>query len=144
MLHMGASVRDGKAYCGDVELSDAALGRAAGVDRRVARSAIDKISNDPKLRDFFAGLRSIALLADVADQIGCSTLTIIPTNASIPGILADVSAVTFAAGISIRQAVIDDPDGKSAKLLIVLDGTLPHEFIPALQKCRGVASIILK
>ena len=144
LLRMGASVRDGKAYCGDVELSDAALGRAAGVDRRVVRSAIEKICGDRKLNEFFAGLRPIALLADVAHMIGCSTLVIIPTNASIPGILADVSAVTLAAGISIRQAVIDDPDGKSARLLIVMDGTLPHELIPSLQRCRGVASIILK
>ncbi|MDR0791551.1 MAG: regulator of amino acid metabolism, contains ACT domain protein [Methanomassiliicoccaceae archaeon] len=144
MLRLGVSIRDGNAYCGNVELSDTALGRAAGADRRVARAAIDKISGDPVMREFFSGLRSIALLSDVAALIGCSTLEIIPTNASIPGILADVSAVTLAAGISIRQAVIDDPDGKSARLLIVLDGNLPTEFIPSLKKCRGVASIILK
>jgi predicted regulator of amino acid metabolism with ACT domain len=144
MLRLGVSIKDGKAYCGKVELSDTALGRAAGADRRVARSAIDRISDDPVLSEFFSGLRAIALLSDVAPLIGCSTLEIIPTKASIPGILADVSAVTLAAGISIRQAVIDDPDGKSAHLLIVLDGNLPAEFIPALKKCRGVASIILK
>ncbi|MDR0778902.1 MAG: regulator of amino acid metabolism, contains ACT domain protein [Methanomassiliicoccaceae archaeon] len=144
MLRLGVTVRGGKAYCGTVELSDTAIGRAAGTDRRVARSAIDRVSNDPILSEFFAGLRSIALLSDVAPMIGCSTLEIIPTNASIPGILADVSAVTLAAGMSIRQAVIDDPDGKSAHLLIVLDGNLPTEFIPALRQCRGVASLILK
>jgi predicted regulator of amino acid metabolism with ACT domain len=144
MLRLGISIKNGKAYCGTVELSDTALGRAAGADRRVARSAIDKISGDPILSEFFAGLRSIALLSDVAPMIGCSTLEIIPTNASIPGILADVSAVTLAAGMSIRQAVIDDPDGRSAHLLIVLDGNLPVEFIPALRQCRGVASLILK
>ncbi|MCL2786025.1 MAG: regulator of amino acid metabolism, contains ACT domain protein [Methanomassiliicoccaceae archaeon] len=144
LLRMGASVRDGKAYCGDVELSDAAVGRAAGTDRRVARAAINRIAGDPKMSMFFAKLRPIALLADVADQIGCSTLVVIPTNAMMPGILADVSAVTLAAGVSIRQAVIDDPDGKDARLLIVMDGTLPHEFIPSVRQCRGVASIILK
>jgi predicted regulator of amino acid metabolism with ACT domain len=144
LLRLGASVRDGNAYSGDVELSDAAVGRAAGADRRVARSAIDKIGKDPELSKFFAGLRPIALLADVAHHIGCSTLVVIPTNASTPGILADVSAVTLAAGVSIKQAVIDDPDGEDVHLLIVLDGSLPPEFIPSLQRCRGVASIILK
>jgi len=143
MLQLGISVKEGKAYCGPAEISDTALGKAAGADRRVAKAALDRICSDPLLNEFFAGLRPIALLADVADQIGCSVLTIIPTNASIPGILADVSAVTLAAGISIRQAVIDNPGG-NARLLIVMDGTLPHEFIPSLQQCRGVASIILK
>ena len=144
MLRLGISVRDGRPYCGSVEISDTALGRAAGADRRVARAAIDRISGDEGLKDFFAGIRPIALLADVAQQIGCSTLEITPTNASMPGILADVSSVTLAGGTSIRQAVIDDPDGRSARLLIVLDGPLPAEMIPSLKECRGVASIILK
>lgn len=143
MLRLGISVRDGKAYCGTVELSDAALGRAAGADRRVASAALDRISKDTELSKFFAGLRPIALLADVASQIGCSVLIIEPTNASMPGILADVSAVTLAAGVSIRQAVIDDPDG-NARLLIVLEGDLPPEFIPSLKQCRGVAGVIFR
>ncbi|MDR0198138.1 MAG: regulator of amino acid metabolism, contains ACT domain protein [Methanomassiliicoccaceae archaeon] len=144
MLRLGASVKEGNAYCGDVELSDTALGRAAGADRRVARTAIRKIERDPELSRFFAGLRPIALLSDVASQIGCSVLEIRPTNASTPGILADVSAVTLAAGVSIKQAVIDDPDGDDVHLLIVLDGSLPPEFIPSLRQCRGVASIVLR
>ncbi|MCL1983770.1 MAG: regulator of amino acid metabolism, contains ACT domain protein [Methanomassiliicoccaceae archaeon] len=144
LLKLGASVKNGAAYFGDIELSDTAIGRAAGTDRRVARATIDKISADKELSEFFSGLRPIALLADVAPLIGCSTLEIVPTNAKIPGILADVSAVTLAAGISIRQAVIDDPDGKSARLLIVMDGTLPAEFIPSLRQCRGVASVVLR
>jgi len=144
MLRLGVSVKDGKAYCGDVELSDAAIGRAAGADRRVSRSAIDKICKDPALSKFFGGLRPIALLSDVAAQIGCSVLEILPTDAKIPGILADVSAVALAAGVSIRQAVIDDPDGQSAHLMIVLDGSLPAEFIPSMRQCRGVASLILR
>jgi predicted regulator of amino acid metabolism with ACT domain len=144
MLRLGTSVRDGKAYCGPVELSDVAVGRAAGADRRVARSAINRISKDRELSMFYANLKPIALLSDVAHQIGCSVLEILPTDAKIPGILADVSAVALAAGISIRQAVIDDPDGKSAHLLIVLDGNLPAEFIPAMRNCRGVASLILR
>jgi len=143
LLRFGISVKGEKAYCGDVELSNAAIGRAAGADRRVAGATIAKISGDKMLSGFFAGLRPIALLADVAAHLGCSTLEIVPTNASIPGILADVSAVTLAAGISIRQAVIDDPDG-DARLLIVMDGNLPPEFIPSLRQCRGVAGIVLR
>ncbi|MCL2142883.1 MAG: regulator of amino acid metabolism, contains ACT domain protein [Methanomassiliicoccaceae archaeon] len=144
MLRIGASVKNGNAYCGDVELSDTALGKAAGTDRRVARSAIDKISKDDELSGFFAGLRPIALLADVAPQIGCSTLVIVPTNASMPGIIADVSSVLLAAGVSIRQAVIDDPDGENVHLLIVIDGNIPAEFIPSLRQCRGVAMLTLR
>ena len=144
MLRLGVSVKEGKAYTGNIELSDAAVGRAAGADRRVARSAMDKISNDTVLSKIFGGLRPIALLADAAAHIGCSTLIVVPTNASTPGILADIAAVMLAAGVSIKQAVIDDPDGEDVHLLIVIEGTLPPEFIPSLKQCRGVDSIILR
>ena len=145
MLRHGISVRNGKAYCGDIEISDSALGRAANADRRVARSTIDHIENDPKLKAIFSKLRSISLFSDVASEIGCSTLEIVPTDAMLPGILADVAAVIYQAGISIRQAVVDDPEfNREAHLIIVLNGDLPADFIPVLKTTRGVASIIIR
>ena len=145
MLRHGIAVRNGKAYCGDVEISDSALGRAAGADRRVARATIDRISNDPKLSAIFSKLISISLFSDVASEIGCSTLEIIPTDATLPGILADVASVIYQAGVTIRQAVVDDPMfNKNAHLIIVLNGELPADFIPVLRSTRGVASIIIR
>ena len=45
MLGYGICVKeDGNAYCNDVEISHSALGRAAGADRRVAKSTIDRKS----------------------------------------------------------------------------------------------------
>lgn len=145
MLDQGLSVRDGKVYCGNIEISDAALGRAAGVDRRVVRSTITKIESTPSLRSIFSKLNSMALLSDVAPEIGCSVIEIIPEDASEPGILADVTRIIFNAGISIRQAVVDDRGVKDdARLIVVLDGRLPPGQIPRLMSCHGVKSIILK
>ena len=145
MLRHGIAVRNGKAYCGDVEITDSALGRAAGVDRRVARMTIDRIGKDPKLNAIFSKLISISLFSDVASEIGCSTLEIIPTDATLPGILAEVASVIYQAGVTIRQAVVDDPMfNKEAHLIIVLNGELPTDFIPVLRSTRGVASIIIR
>jgi len=77
--------------------------------------------------------------------IGCTTLEIIPTDASIPGILWDVTAVIFRAGVSVRQAVVDDPGFRNdAHLIVVVDGNLPPEFIPELKECRGVDRVIIR
>ena len=87
----------------------------------------------------------MALLSDVAPDIGCSVIEIIPEDASEPGILADITQVIFIAGISIRQAVVDDRGNKNeARLIAVLDGQLPPVYIPRLRSCRGVKSIILR
>ena len=144
MLKLGLSVKNNNAYCGDVEISDSALARAANVDRRVVRSTVEKIMNTPELLRKFSKLRSMCLLSEIAPEIGCSTLEIIPTNAQAPGILADVTNTIFEAGVSVRQAVIDDSTENGPKLIIVLEGQLPPSFIPRVRMCRGVDSVILR
>ena len=144
MLQLGLSVKDNSAYCGDVEISDSALARAAKVDRRVARSTIDRIMGTPALLQKFSKLRSMCLLSDIAPEIGCSTLEVIPTNAQTPGILADVTKNIYEAGVSIRQAVIDESSESGPKLIIVMEGQLPPSFIPRIRMCRGVDSVILR
>lgn len=145
MLRHGISVKEGTAFCGDIAIGDSALGRAANVDRRVARATLDRIMESPELLDFFSKMKSISLLSEVAPNLGCTTLEIIPTDASIPGILADVTKTIFDAGISVMQAVVQDPGIENeAHLIIVLNGQLPPEYIPAIKSCRGVKSIIIR
>ena len=144
MLRLGLSVKDNSAYCVNVEISDSALGRAANVDRRVVRSTIERIMATPELLRKFSKLRSMCLLSEIATEIGCSTLEIIPTNSQMPGILADVTKTIFEAGVSVRQAVIDDSSEGNAKLIVVIQGQLPATFIPRIKLCRGVDSVILR
>ncbi|MCL2148810.1 MAG: regulator of amino acid metabolism, contains ACT domain protein [Methanomassiliicoccaceae archaeon] len=145
LLRHGIRVEKGVAYCGGIEQSDAALARAAGVDRRVVRSTLDRISEDPELDRLFSKLRSMLLLADVAPEIGCTTLEIVPTDATMPGIVAAVTDVVFRGGLSVRQAVVDDPGIRAdSHLIVVVDGELPARLLPAIKGCRGVSSVILR
>ena len=144
MLQLGLSVKDNSAYCGNVEIADSALARAANVDRRVVRSTIERIMNSPELLRKFSKLKSMCLLSDIASEIGCSTLEIIPTNAQMPGILADVTKTIFEAEVSVRQAVIDDSSDRGPKLIVVIEGQLPATFIPRIRLCRGVDSVVLR
>jgi hypothetical protein len=145
MLRYGISEIDGKAFCGDVEITDSALARSAGVDRRVVRSALEKIQEQPELDAIFSKLRPILMLDGIASEIGCSVLEIVPTDAKIPGILADVTSIIYRAGLSVRQAVVDDTgDREESHLIIVMDGHMPSELIPQLKECRGVARIIIR
>ncbi len=145
LLQQGMSVRDGHAYCGEVEQGDSAIGRACGVDRRVVRATLEKISATPELDSKFSKLRSMLSMVELAPEIGCSSIVITPTDASMPGILADITDVLFRAGVSVRQAMVDDSgDDNSAVLLVVAYGKIPPESIPMLKACRGVASILIK
>ena len=144
MLRLGLSVKDNSAYCGDVEITDSALARAAKVDRRVVRSTIERIMKTPELLKIFSKLRSMCLLSEVANEIGCSTLEIIPTNSKTPGILADVTKTIYEADVSVRQAVIEETPENGPKLIIVMEGQLPATFIPRIKLCKGVDSVTLR
>ena len=145
LLRNGIRVVDGTAYCNDIEQSDAAIARVAGVDRRVVRSALDKISSTPDLDRVFSKLRSMLLLSEVAPEIDCTTLEIIPTDATMPGILAGVMDVIYRRGLSVRQAVVEDPGVRfDSHLIIVVDGQIPSELIPAIKQSRGVLSLVLR
>jgi len=144
LLRYGLRVENGRAWCGEVEIGDTALGRAAGVDRRVVRAALETIESNPELGDLFRRLRPTALLSDAAPVMGWSSLEIIPDDAHRPGILADVAGVIAEAGISIRQALVEDPElSEEPHLYIITEGPVPPDLLPRIKRCRGVVSILI-
>jgi len=59
--------------------------------------------------------------------------------------LAGVASAIYDAGVSVRQAVIDDTGiQENARLIIVLDGPLPPEYLPRIRSCKGVDKVILR
>jgi predicted regulator of amino acid metabolism with ACT domain len=144
LLELGLRVRNGEIYCGEIKLADSAVGRAAGVDRRIVRATVETIQASEELAAVFGRLAPTALLRDVAPVMGWSAIEIIPTNASTPGIIADVTGVIAKAGISIRQAIVSDPDLSSEpRLYVITSAEVPPELIPEIRACRGVRSVVI-
>lgn len=144
MLEYGLRVSGGVVYCGEIELADSAIGRAAGVDRRIVRSTVETIESHPELMSVFGRLRPTAMLKDVAPVMGWSAIEIIPNNAQTIGIVADVTGVIARAGISIRQTIVSDPDlSPEPRLYVITEAPVPPEIIPEIKACRGVKSILI-
>ncbi len=145
LLEQGIRVEKGHAFCGNIEQGDSAIGRACGVDRRVVRATLERISSTPSLDSIYSKLRCTLSMVDMAPEIGCSSIVITPTDSTMPGILADITSVLYRAGISVRQAMVDDSgDREAAVLLVVVYGKIPSEILPELKMCRGVSSILIK
>src|SRR5712692_9802374 len=81
MVVYGLRVHEGSVYAADIKLSDTAMARAAGVDRRVVTAAVETIENKAELRAFFDALRAVCHLREIAPLMGCSTIEIVSTNA---------------------------------------------------------------
>ncbi|MHC1565004.1 MAG: amino acid-binding protein [Candidatus Syntropharchaeales archaeon] len=145
MLENGFGVSDGGYIrAGSIEISHTDVARAVGVDRRVVDAAIKNIMKDKSLKAIFENIHSIPFLRDVAPLLNLGVIVIEPHNARDAGILGSVSGVIASHGLSIRQAVSDDPYFvDEPRLTIVTDPGIPAELIHDLKRLPAVKGIAI-
>jgi predicted regulator of amino acid metabolism with ACT domain len=144
LLRYGLRIEKDQVMCGDVQIADSALARAAGVDRRVVKSTIETVKGDPTLLKFFSQLLPTNHLKNAASAMGWSAIEITPMNAHEPGIIAAVADILQKGGISIRQAIVDDPmTSEEPKLFIVTESQVPSEMIPTIRQAKGVKGVTI-
>ncbi len=143
LLERGFQVSpDGKVASGGVEIPHTQIAHEIGVDRRVVEMTVKKILTDPDLKKIFENMRSIAFLAEVAPFLGLSVIIIHPRDAKEKGILGEVATLLALQGLSIRQAVSDDPYLVDApKLTIITDKNIPGELIEEIGKLKSVKGV---
>lgn len=145
LFKYGLRVReDGEIACGNIRIPSVQIAREAGVDRRVVDATAKRILGDEKLISIFANLEPIAYLKGVAHRLGLGVIEILPKDAARPGIISEVTGVISNFGISIRQAVADDPFfTPQPKLTIITDKPVPGKVIDELRKLPTVRSVIV-
>lgn len=142
MIQNGLRIHDQKIHAGSVEIADTAVGRAANVDRRIVRSTVETILADARLERAFTRFLPTLHLKDVAPELGCGVIEIIPQDADQPGILAGVSKVIADARLSVRQSIVEDPSfTEQARLFVVTESPVPGHLIPLLQQVHGVKGV---
>ena len=139
LVELGFSVKDGKIFCGEVEQSELKIARAVGVDRRTVKETAESIESDPLLQSVFKGLRPAGpFLPDVAKHLGYRVIEIYADTHGV-GIVAGVTALISREGISIRQAVADDPDlTPEPKLTLVVEKEPSGDAFQKMLKIPGV------
>ena len=145
LFKYGLRVReDGEIACGDMRIPAVQIAQEAGVDRRVVDATAQTILKDKGLRGIFENLEPIAYLKGVAQQLGLGVIEILPKDAAKPGIISEVTGAISRFGISIRQAVADDPYFvPQPKLTIITDEPARGDVIEALRKLPSVQSVIV-
>jgi hypothetical protein len=145
LLERGFQVSpDGKVASGGIEIPHTQIANEVGVDRRVVDMTVKKILSDPELRKIFEHIRSIAFLGEVAPLLELSVIIIHPRDAREIGILGEVATVIAKRGLSIRQAVSDDPYlVDDPKLTIITDKNIPGELIEEIGRLRSVKGVEL-
>jgi uncharacterized protein len=143
ILRNGLSIRDDKIRINEIEVPILKVARVAGVDRRTVIETIRAINADQDLRIVYGNLESAGpSFRAAAKQLGLGVLEITADDPSRVGILARTSSVLAEEGISIRQALVDDPElSPHPKLILIGDKSIPGKAIPLILKVPGVAKV---
>lgn len=143
LLERGFQINsEGRVVSGTIEIPHTQIAKEVGVDRRVINATTKVILGDEALRKVFQNIHSITFLKDVAPLLGLGVMIIVPKDAQKKGILGDVASLIAKHGISIRQAVTDDPYfTEDPKLTIITDVKAPGDLISALMALPSVKSV---
>jgi len=143
LIESGLSTRDDKIYLNQIEIPPVRIARVAGVDRRTVNETLMTIKTNPDLKMIFEEIRPAGhSLKEIAKHLNLGVLEITPVNAKSPGILSNAAMVLNRAGLSIRQAIVDDPElSPEPKLTFIVEKKIPGELIPAFLEISGVAKV---
>jgi len=144
LLRLGLSVKNSNILCGEIKVPEIRISRALGIDRRAIKATIKTIEETAELRKVFENIQPTAFFKNVAPVMGWGLVEIHVEDPSATGILAGVSKIIADEGISIRQAVSEDPElAEDATLLIITEQAIPSKLIPRMKAVRGVKSVVV-
>ena len=143
ILQRGFQINDvSRVVSGRIESPQAQIARELDVDRPVVDTTAQAIREDEDLWKVFKNVRSMTFLGDVAPILGLGVIEITPVNAAKTGLLGDVARAVAKNGLSIRQAVSDDPYFvESPKLTLITEGKIPGDLVRLLMDIEGVKRV---
>jgi predicted regulator of amino acid metabolism with ACT domain len=143
LVENGLSVRDQKIYLNQIEIPPVRIARVAGVDRRTVNETLTAIKANRELRLIFEEIRPAGhSLKEIAKHLNLGVVEITVYDPKSHGILANSAMVLTNGGLSIRQAIVDDPElSPEPKLTLIVEKKIPGELINELLKIPGVAKV---
>jgi uncharacterized protein len=143
LIENGLSAKGDKIFLNEIEIPPVRIARVAGVDRRTVNETLITIKANPELKMIFEQIRPAGTsLKEIAKHLNLGVVEITPTNAAFPGILSNSATVLNNAGLSIRQAIVDDPElSPEPKLTLIVEKKIPGELIPEILKIPGIAKV---
>jgi predicted regulator of amino acid metabolism with ACT domain len=143
LVENGLTAKDNKIYLNQIEIPPVRVARVADVDRRTVNETLKSIKANRELRLIFEEMRSAGhSLKEIAKPLNLGVVEITPVDAKTAGILARSATILAGAGLSIRQAIVDDPElSPEPKLTLIVEKKIPGNLISELLEIKGVAKV---
>ena len=144
LLENGFGVNEeGKICCNEIPVASTQIASRVGVDRRVVDATAKRIL-ETSFHDIFLNMRVTPDLSKIAGKLSLSMITIIPDDATRPGIVDSCISILSRHKIEIRQLFVTDPHlSEEPKLVIIAEERLPAAVIEDLRSLPFIKRIIL-
>jgi predicted regulator of amino acid metabolism with ACT domain len=144
LVRYGISIRDGKAYCGDIEVPISELARIVGVNRKIIYHTIDMIQRHNALRLFFEKLQPELRIEEIAPLMNWEVLEVEldenvhrEATARILEILSEERGRLIS--VHLRNLY-----GETPILSIVIDHPFQSKTLAQVKEVRGVKKLLLR
>ena len=143
LFERGFQVReDGQVASDGIEIPHTQIAKEASVERRAVDSTVQTILSRPELKRIYTNLRQVCSLQEVAREFNLGVIVFVPEDATQKGIITNVTKKVSEKGLSIRQALAEDPSiSAQPKLTLIIEGEIPPELISEIRKLPGTRSI---
>ncbi|PWR75738.1 regulator of amino acid metabolism, contains ACT domain protein [Methanospirillum stamsii] len=143
LLENGFGVNEtGKISCNNIAVAATQVASKLHVDRRVVEATARRILTSP-FRDIFINMRATPDLSVIAENLSLSVITVIPQDASKPGVVEACIHTLSTHQIGLRQIFVTDPHlSEAPRLVIIAEGKIPAGVIDELRDLPVVKKLI--
>ena len=132
-MENGLAIRGDRIFLNTIEIPAARIALATQVDRRTVGETVKMVNSDSQLKMIFSHPQSAGLsLRGVAKKLGLGVVKIMARDPKTVGHSRWGDKVLAEAGVSIRQALVSDPElGPDPKLVLMPRNVFPVPLCPS-------------
>ena len=144
LLENGFGVNEGgKIACNNIAIAATQIAAKLDVDRRVVEATAKRILDSP-YKDIFLNMRATPDLSVIAENLSLSVITIMPRDASQPGIVDACIHTLSKYKIGLRQIFVTDSVlSEDPRLVIITEGKIPAVVLDEIRELPVVKRLIL-
>lgn len=144
LYERGISVRDGKFYVYDIELSVSEVAKSFGVNRRTVYDTIRIVSNTPGVREIMARLRPSPNLTKVAPLMGDHVATFYILPGYFSRAMNSLMECLQKYGSYVKEIYGRNQNNDELFLRTIFYRTVPRSIFEEFAEIEGVEKIVIE
>ncbi|CAC11182.1 hypothetical protein [Thermoplasma acidophilum] len=137
----GISIRNGRFFTNDVEISVSEIASAFNVNRKTVYETIKLVESNDSLRRVMSSIKPMADIADVALLTGNQIITAYTTLGHFPYVFKEIFNTISKYGCYIREVFSRNMSQEESFIRIIFYRPIPDRIIGQIRKIDGVKSL---